>query len=114
MFRDPGFPLFEARDSGFKAKSGQDWGLTVCPRGGMSKITIGITELHEILGRDYGIEEYYWGSLVERGYLLTSRRRIEFSTLQLLVRSNGKTAYHRFSAELSKESSTRTESLIIS
>ena len=40
-------------------KSGQDWGLTVCPRGGMSKITIGITELHEILGRDYGIEEYY-------------------------------------------------------
>ena len=79
----------------------------------MSKITIGITELHEILGRDYGIEEYYWGSLVERGYLLTSRRRIEFSTLQLLVRSNGKTAYHRFSAELGKES-TRTVSLIIS
>ena len=28
----------------------------------MPKITIGITELHEILGRDYGIEEPYWGS----------------------------------------------------
>ena len=25
----------------------------------MRKITIGITELHEILGRDYGIEEPY-------------------------------------------------------
>ena len=45
----------------------------------MSKITIGITELHEILGRDCGIEEYYTlGILGERGYLLTSRRRIEF------------------------------------
>ena len=27
----------------------------------MPKITLGITGLHEILGRDYGIEEPYWG-----------------------------------------------------
>ena len=28
---------------------------------GMPKITLGITGLHEILARDYGIEEPYWG-----------------------------------------------------
>ena len=28
---------------------------------GMPKITLGITGLHEILVRDYGIEEPYWG-----------------------------------------------------
>ena len=27
----------------------------------MPKITLRITGLHEILGRDYGIEEPYWG-----------------------------------------------------
>ena len=27
----------------------------------MPKIALGITELLEILGRDYGIEEPYWG-----------------------------------------------------
>ena len=26
----------------------------------MPKITLRITELHEILGRDYGTEELYW------------------------------------------------------
>ena len=34
----------------------------------MPKITLGITGLREILGRDYGIEEPYWGlsvSMVE-------------------------------------------------
>ena len=31
---------------------------------GMPKITHGITALHEFLGRDYGIEEPYWGSFV--------------------------------------------------
>ena len=30
----------------------------------MPKITLGITGLHEFLGRDYGIEEPYWGSSV--------------------------------------------------
>ena len=44
-----------------KAKSGRDSGLKVYARGGMLKITLGITGLHEILGRDYGIEEPYWG-----------------------------------------------------
>ena len=28
----------------------------------MLKMTLGITGLHEILGRDHGIEEPYWGS----------------------------------------------------
>ena len=56
-----------------KAKSGRDSGLKVYARGGMPKITLGIAVLHEILGRDYGIEEPYWGPsnlsviLVKRG-----------------------------------------------
>ena len=43
-----------------KAKLGQDSGLKVCLGGGMPKITLGITGLHEILGWDLGIEEPYW------------------------------------------------------
>ena len=36
----------------------------------MPKITLGITGLHEILGRDYGIEEPYWGpSAIGQSYL---------------------------------------------
>ena len=27
----------------------------------MPELTLGITGLHELLGRDYGIEEPYWG-----------------------------------------------------
>ena len=45
----------------FKAKSGRVWGLKVCAGGGERKITLGITGLPEILGRDYGIEKPYWG-----------------------------------------------------
>ena len=41
--RDVGFPLFEARDSGFKAKRGQVSGLKVCTGSGISKINLGIT-----------------------------------------------------------------------
>ena len=26
-----------------------------------AKISLGITGLHKVLGRDYGIEESYWG-----------------------------------------------------
>ena len=43
-----------------KAKSGRVLGLKVSVGGGMPKITLGNTGLHEILGRDYGIEELYW------------------------------------------------------
>ena len=46
---------FQARN--LKAKSGRVSGLKVCLRGGMPKITLGITELPEIWGWDYGIEE---------------------------------------------------------
>ena len=55
VFQDPGFPLFEARDSGFQSKIGRSLGLKVCQEGEIPKITLGITGLHEILGRDYGI-----------------------------------------------------------
>ena len=46
----------------FKGKSGGDSGLKVCAGGEMPKVTLGITGLPEILGRDYGIEKPYWGS----------------------------------------------------
>ena len=39
----------------------RDSGLKVCAGGGTPKITLGITGLHEILSRDYGIEGPYWG-----------------------------------------------------
>ena len=60
VFQDPGFPLFEAQDSGFDI-FGRVSGLKVCLGDGTPKITLGITELHETLGRDYGIEERYRG-----------------------------------------------------
>ena len=44
----------------FKAKSERDLGLKVCAGDGMPKITLGITGLHEVLGRDYRSEKPYW------------------------------------------------------
>ena len=43
-----------------KANSGRVLGLKVCVGGGMPKITLGITGLHEILRRNYEIEELFW------------------------------------------------------
>ena len=51
---------FGIRD--LKEKSGRVSRLKVCTGGGMPKITLGITGLHEIWGRDYRIEEPYWGT----------------------------------------------------
>ena len=58
VFRD--FPYLNLGIRDLKAKSGRVLGLKVCLGGGMPKITLGITGLHEILGRDYGIDEPYW------------------------------------------------------
>ena len=60
-FRDPGFPYLNLRNRDLKAKSGRVFGLKVCLGGGMPKITLGITGLHEILGRDYRVGKPYWG-----------------------------------------------------
>ena len=57
------FPYFRLGIRDFKAKSGRDSGLKVCAEGGMPKVTLGITRLPEILGRDYGIEKPYGGPL---------------------------------------------------
>ena len=59
VFRD--FPYLNLGIRDLKAKSGRVLGLKVCLGGGMPKIILRITGLHEILGRDYGIEEPYWG-----------------------------------------------------
>ena len=58
LFR-PYWGLFEARDFGFESKIEASLEMKVCLGCGMPKITLGITEFHEMLGRDYGIEEPY-------------------------------------------------------
>ena len=60
------FPYFYLRLGirDFKAKSGRDSGLKVCTGGGMPKVTLGITGLPEIWGRDYGIEKPCWEPLI--------------------------------------------------
>ena len=50
------FPHLKLGIRDLKAKSERDLGLKVCAGGGMPKITLGITGLHEVLGRDYGTE----------------------------------------------------------
>lgn len=35
--------------------------MKLCAGGGIPKITLGITGILEISGRDHGIEEAYWG-----------------------------------------------------
>ena len=40
----------------------------------MPKITLGITGLLEILGRDYGIEKLYWGVRSKQGSVYVGRR----------------------------------------
>ena len=44
-----------------KQNAGEILDSKVCVRVRMAKITLGITGLPEVLGRDYGIEEPYWG-----------------------------------------------------
>ena len=55
------FPYFKLgiRDFSYLKLGIRD--LKVCAGGVMPKITIVFTGLHEIWGRDYGIEEPYWG-----------------------------------------------------
>ena len=50
---------FGIRDS--NAKSGWESGLKECSEGGMLTITLRIMGFLKILGRDYEIEEPYWG-----------------------------------------------------
>ena len=61
------FPYLRLGIRGFKGKSERDSRFKVCVGGGMPKITLGITGLPEILGRDHGIEKPYWGpSIMDR------------------------------------------------
>ena len=64
------FPYLRLGIRDFKAKSRRDSGLKVCAGGGMPKVTLGITGLPEILGRDYGIEKPYW--VPSTSYLVNS------------------------------------------
>ena len=51
------FPHLKLGIRDFTAKSERNLGLKVSAGGGMTKINLGITELHEVLGRDYGSEK---------------------------------------------------------
>ena len=55
------FPYLRLGIRDYKANSGQASGLKVCLCGGMPKIKMGLRDCTKILGRDYGIEEPYWG-----------------------------------------------------
>ena len=68
------FPYLKLWIRDCEGKSGRDSGLKVCAGGGMPKITLGITGLHEILSRDYGIEEPYWEPS-SKYLVFTSRER---------------------------------------
>ena len=59
------FPYLRLGIRDFKAKSGRDSGLKVYAGAicGMPKITLEITGLLEILGRDYGIDKTLLGTL---------------------------------------------------
>ena len=61
FFGTRNFPYLKLGIRDFKSKIGQDSGLKVCARVRMPERTLGITRLHEILGRKYGIEEPYSG-----------------------------------------------------
>ena len=66
------FPYLKLGIRNFNENSGARSRLKVCAGGGIPKITLGITELPENSGRDYGIEEPYWGpSLVTSSALST-------------------------------------------
>ena len=67
------FPYLRLGIRDFKARSGRDRGLKVCAGGGMPKVTLGITGLPEILGRDYGIEKPYWGPSIPDSYRTSTK-----------------------------------------
>ena len=52
---------FIKQNRGGGGGGGGDSGLNVCAGGRVANITLGITGLPGILGRDYEIEELYWG-----------------------------------------------------
>ena len=60
-FTGSGFLLFEPRNSVFKSKIEARLGIESMRGRWDAKKTLGITELHEILSRDYEIEGPYWG-----------------------------------------------------
>ena len=74
------FPCLKLGIRDFTAKSGRDSGLKVRAGGGRPKIALGITGLLEILGRDYGIEESYWGPSLKAFYF---HQLIEYSVVRL-------------------------------
>ena len=67
------FPYLRLGIRDFKGKSGRDLGLKVCAGGGMPKVTLGITGLPEILGRDYGIKKPYWGPSIPYSYRTSTK-----------------------------------------
>ena len=58
------FPYLTLGIRDFEAKIRARFGIEGIAGGGMPKTNTGVTELPEILGRDYGIEEIILGTLV--------------------------------------------------
>ena len=86
--RDSHYLKLGIRD--LKEKSGRVSRLKVCTGGGMPKITLGITGLHEILRRDFGVEEPCWEPSYIAGVISPRNRnslvQLIYSTLNKLSR----------------------------
>ena len=84
------FPYLKLGIRDFEANSRQDSGVKVCARLMMPEITLRITESDESLGRDYGIEEPYWGPKITCPYTLWNSRNyfgvLWITKSQLLVK----------------------------
>ena len=80
------FPYLKLGIRDFKENSGARSRLKLCAGGRIPKITLGITGLHEISGRNYGIEEPSWGpSFVTSSAL--SARNLAVHLKSILMRS---------------------------
>ena len=82
--RDFPYLKFGIRD--FKENSGARSRLKLCAGGRIPKITLGITGLHEISGRNYGIEEPSWGTSFVTSSAL-SARKLAVHLVSFLMRS---------------------------
>ena len=91
FFENRDFPYLKLGIRDFKAKSGRDSVLKVCVRVRMSEITLKITGLHGILGRDHGIGRTRAGQMGPSGscplrflHVVPARKRSPFGHIRNL------------------------------
>ena len=76
---------------------------------GMPKITLGITGLHKILGRDYVIEEPYWGLSYQHSIRLSRCDVLKKRVVLLLIWAHSTTVVTLCGPRLYAENLSRVE-----